>query len=1088
VTLTDSTPGAKIYYVTDGTYPNTGSTIYTAPVKISASETLEAIAIAPGYSQSDDAFAQYLIGSAPVSLFYTAAGDGIPGYSGDGGAATSADLDFPDGTAVDSAGNLYIVDDQNNRIRKVTVATGVITTVAGNGIAGYSGDGKSATAAELSSPTGLAVDTAGNLYIVDDGNNAIRKVTASTGIITTLAGNGNCGFSGDGGPAAKAELCYPTTIAVDSAGDLFIADWGNDRIRKIAAKTGIISTYAGNGGSGTGGNGGPAVNAELSLPRGVAVDTSGNLYIADTNNAEIRKVNSAQIISLVAGTGTRGFTGDGGKATSAELGYPIAVAVDGAGNFYVTDQIYKAVRKVTAASGIINTVVGSKNGYGCDGLAGNIATSDNLCYPGSVSVDNTGNLYIAEPNQNQVVQATATAAPPAAVTATPIFSIAAGTYASPQTLTISDATPGAAIYVTRDGAPPTVQYPAYNGPIDISGAVTVQAIAVAPGHRVSAPVKAAYSITAAPTATISTFAGVGLNGILGAGGPASSAQIGYSTGIAFDAAGNLYLAETSNNVVSMISAKTGFISTVAGNFTPGYSGDGGPATSAQLNSPNGVAVDSAGNIYISDSENVVVRKVDAGSGVISTFAGVFENTGYSGDLGNGGPATSALLNYPLGLAIDSEGNLYIADNGDAEVRKVDAKTGIITAFAGTSYPGYSGDGGFATGTKLEYPIALAFGSNGDLFIADNGESRIRKVSAKTGIISTVAGNGDYGYSGDGLLAKDAQIAPQGLAVDPAGNLYISNWPGAVREISAATSTISTIAGNSSSNLLGDGGSATMALLDDPQGVALDASGNLYIADYGDFRIRKVTFSGPTPTPVFSLAPGAYDGTQTISLLDAVPDAAIYYTTNGAAPTTASARYTDPIAVSATEKLEAIAVAAGRAQSPAASAQYTIVPLAATPTFSLKAGSYAAYEYVKIADTTPGATIYYTTNGTTPTTASTKYTAEIAVQTSETVSAIAVAPGFAASAVASAAYTITLPTAIPVFSPAAGTYASAQSVHIYDGDPGSAIYYTTNGDTPTTASAKYASAISVASSETLKAIAIAPGRSPSGVASAAYVIP
>ena len=248
----------------------------------------------------------------------TVAGSGTAGHGGDGGAATSAGLSAS-GVAVDAVGNLYIADSGNSRIRKVDAVMGIITTVAGNGIAGYSGDGGAATSAQLSPHLqGIVVDAAGNLYIADAGNNRIRKVTAATGVIITVAGNGTTGYSGDGGAATSAELGNSYGVAVDAAGNLYIADNGNSRIRKVDAVTSIITTVAGNGIAGYTGDGGAATSAELDHPQGVGVDAAGNLYIVD--NDRIRKVNAATgAITTVAGSGIAGYSGDGGAATSASL-------------------------------------------------------------------------------------------------------------------------------------------------------------------------------------------------------------------------------------------------------------------------------------------------------------------------------------------------------------------------------------------------------------------------------------------------------------------------------------------------------------------------------------------------------------------------------------------------------------------------------------------------------------------------------------------------------------------------------------------------------------------------------------------------
>jgi uncharacterized repeat protein (TIGR03803 family) len=332
----------------------------------------------------------------------TVAGDGTPNYSGDGGPAISAGINGPDEAVVDSSGNIYIADTGNSRIRKVTSATGIISTVAGNGTFGYSGDGGAATKAEIGYPSGVAVDSAGNIYIADYANERIRKVTVSTGIISTVAGNGTAGYSGDGGAATSAELQHPVGVAVDSAGNIYIADMENNRIRKVTASTGKISTVAGDGTEGYSGDGGAATSAELDYPWEAVVDSAGNIYIADSYNERIRKVTvSTGIISTVAGDGTFGYSGDGGLATSAELGFPTKVAVDSAGNIYIADSDNYRVRKVTALTGIISTVAGDGvQGYSGDGGA---ATAAELTGPTGVALDAAANIYIADGNRIRVV-------------------------------------------------------------------------------------------------------------------------------------------------------------------------------------------------------------------------------------------------------------------------------------------------------------------------------------------------------------------------------------------------------------------------------------------------------------------------------------------------------------------------------------------------------------------------------------------------------------------------------------------------------------------------------------------------------------
>jgi trimeric autotransporter adhesin len=332
------------------------------------------------------------------------AGDGTVGFSGDGGPATLAELYFPQDIVVDGAGNVYIADTWNHRIRKVTASTGVISTVAGNGTEGYSGDGGPATSAELNAPSGVALDGAGNIYIADSDNNRVRKVTASTGVISTVAGNGVKGYSGDGGLATNAELntIYGpgAAVALDAAGNIYIADQFNNRIRKVTVSTGIITTVAGNGTTGYSGDGAAAINAELNGPDGVALDSAGNIYIADTYNYRVRKVTvSTGIISTVAGNGTDTYSGDGGPATSAGIYEPGKIALDAAGNIYIPDMVYY-VRKVTASTGIISTFAGNGT-YSYSGDGGP-ATSAGLYYPVGVAPDTAGNIYIADRDNQRI--------------------------------------------------------------------------------------------------------------------------------------------------------------------------------------------------------------------------------------------------------------------------------------------------------------------------------------------------------------------------------------------------------------------------------------------------------------------------------------------------------------------------------------------------------------------------------------------------------------------------------------------------------------------------------------------------------------
>jgi trimeric autotransporter adhesin len=322
------------------------------------------------------------------------------GYSGDGGQATAAQLHDPTCVAFDNTGDMYIADYQNNRIRSVSHSTGIISTVAGNGVQGYSGDGGQASAAEFYSPSGVAFDNSGNLYIVDAENYRIREVNASTGIITTIAGDGTAGGVGDNGQATAAEInCYG--IAVDNGGDVFIADYGNSKIRLVTHSTGIITTIAGTGTNGSGGDGGQAKAAELNYAIGVGLDAAGNIYIADYANNKIREVSkSSGIINTIAGNGTQSYSGDGGQATAAELYYPTAIAVDASSNVYICDQYNNRIREITFTSGIINTIAGNGTlGFSGDGGP---ATASELNHPYGLSLDASANIYISDEFNNVI--------------------------------------------------------------------------------------------------------------------------------------------------------------------------------------------------------------------------------------------------------------------------------------------------------------------------------------------------------------------------------------------------------------------------------------------------------------------------------------------------------------------------------------------------------------------------------------------------------------------------------------------------------------------------------------------------------------
>jgi PKD repeat protein len=361
--------------------------------------------------------------------------------------------------------------------------------------------------------------------------------------------------------------------------------------------------------------------------------------------------------------------------------------------------------------------------------------------------------------------------------------------------------------------------------------------------------------------TISTVAGSANTNCDGAGdgGQATNATLCEPHSMCLDAVGNIYIADAYNHCIRKVSYSTGIISTIAGTGWSGYSGDGGAATSAKLNLPWGVCVDASGNVYIADRNNSVVRKITVSTGIITTIAG----NGTFGDSGDGGLATNASIYLLSGICLDASGNIYFSDNYNHKIRKVTIATGIINSIAGTGIAGYSGDGGNAIYAQLNTPNGVSIDAIGNIYIADAVNYCIRKINSSTGIISTVAGNGIPGFSGDGGIATSAQMSPNGVFVDFAGNIYLGELA-RVRKITASTGIINTIAGNGILGFSGDGGNAINAQLKNASVVSVDQSGNLFIADQTNRRIRKVSNNQPYCDFNYSINNMVVDFTRTNS--------------------------------------------------------------------------------------------------------------------------------------------------------------------------------------------------------------------------------
>jgi uncharacterized protein (TIGR03437 family) len=656
-------------------------------------------------------------------------------------AAAKASVGDPTRVAVDAAGNVYF--SSLHSIFKVD-SSGTMTRFAGNGRPGNSGDGGQATSAQLMFPMGLAVDAAGNVFVADRDANVVRRI-APTGIIQTVAGNGTPGYQGDFGPATAAQLNAPFAVAVDPLGTgIFIADFNNQVVRKVMTN-GTIFTYAGNGTRGYFGDGGGALSAWFDGPEGVAVDANGVLYIADTFNGRIRRVATDSTITTVAGLGSTGvFGGDNGPPASAALSLPTDVAVDRSGNPYIADFGNSRVRVV--ANAVITTVAGRNNGAPI--VEGEEAVNTRLNGPTGVAVDRNGNFYFVEAG------------------------IGSGT-------------------------------------------------GLARGD---------YKVwKVSSTGIMTTLAGNGLPSYAGDGASATTAQFDTPTGVAIDASGGVLIADSQNQRLRKVAR--GIVTTIAGTGTVGFNGEVVLPSSAQFNTPRGVAADASGNYYVADTGNRRVREGQPG-GNLFTKAG----NGNASYFGDGLAATQASVNQPEGVAVDTAGNLYIADTFDNVVRKVTAD-GVIHTIAGFGTPGFSGDGGAATSARLNRPRSVAVDALGNVYVADTGNNRIRKIDA-LGNISTVAGDGSTDLiPADGVATQQGLADPRGVAVDRAGNVYVAETGhNRVRKISPA-GTITTIAGNGQCCYTGDGGLGTAAQLNQPWGLAVDSAGNVYVADSGNNAIR-----------------------------------------------------------------------------------------------------------------------------------------------------------------------------------------------------------------------------------------------------------
>ncbi|HXP83253.1 MAG TPA: IPT/TIG domain-containing protein [Bryobacteraceae bacterium] len=751
------------------------------------------------------------LAATPLRAQYTisvAAGTGRTPGSGDGGPATQANID-PRGVAVDGAGNLYLADNTPGRIRKVD-PTGTITSIAGGGTnfpTSSSLPGSKILAGNLA---GIAADSAGNVYFADDGALVVKltpaglgsafsnlpseavavdragnvyssdgfaqviKVTPA-GVVTTVAGTGSAGYTGDNGPGVSAQLNHPNGMRVDSSGNVYIADTGNHIIRKVSP-SGTITTVAGTPKTGGYlGDGGPATAAQLNGPNDVAVDGAGNLYIADSRNAVIRKVDTSGIITTIAGNGTGGESGDGGPALSAQLNTPQFLALDATGRIYFSDVGNARVRLLTPAQGAAPATITSLSP--ASELAGGpdftVTVNGTNFVSGAAVQWNGASLATTFVSATQLSAQVSGSLIAAAGSARITVVNPGGTTSTAFTFTISvplaDPANGGYTISVAAGTGRT-PYSGDNGPA-LQANMDPRGVAVdGAGNLYLADNSGGRIRKVNPASTITSIAGGGTSFPTTTSLPGNQILAGNLAGIAADSAGNVYFADDDALVVKLTSAgmgsafsnlpseavtvdqagnvyssdgfaqiikvtPAGAVTTVAGTGSLGYSGDNGPGVSAQLFHPNGMRVDSSGNVYIADTGNHIIRKVSP-SGTIATVAGTPKTGGY---LGDGGPATAAQLNGPNDVAVDGAGNLYIADSRNAVIRKVDT-SGIITTIAGSGTGGESGDGGPALSAQLNTPLFLALDATGRIYFSDYGNARIRLLTppAQTTPPATIA--------------------------------------------------------------------------------------------------------------------------------------------------------------------------------------------------------------------------------------------------------------------------------------------------------------------------------------------------------------
>jgi uncharacterized protein (TIGR03437 family) len=608
-----------------------------------------------------------------------------------------------------------------------TAPSYLIETVAGAGE-----EGGPATDVALGGLEGLAVDRAGKIYLADAAANRVWKLDLGSRTLEPFAGTGVAGFSGDGGPAREARLNRPYDVAVDARGNLYIADFGNGRVRRVAPD-GRIETVAG-GGSSAPADGLAARNARLGGPRNLTVDSAGAVYFSDFLEHRVWALTPSGALFLLAGVGIAGYAGDG-TAGQTLLNGPAGLALDRTGGLYIADSGNGRVRRLLG--GRIETVL------------------EGVPWPVSVAIDSAGVLYVASAGARAVLRLPpdGRAAPLAAeIPLEDLRAVASG--------------PDGALYVADRRR---LWLVSSRGEVRrLAGMDAVDpGTVLATRTRLFGPIGVA--LDDAGDLLIAEEGRKAIRKLDAAGLLAAVAAAGLWDPVAVvpAGAGDLFVADYLGHRVVKVTAR-GTVVPVAGTGEAGFSGDGGPALGARLDRPRGLALDGRGNLYVADSGNHRVRMITP-AGDITTLAG----TGSAGGQGDGGPARQAQLDTPTGLAVDAEGNLYVAERGGHRIRRIDP-AGRISTMAGTGRPGYGGDGGAAREAWLDSPAGVAVDRDGNLYIADTGNHRVRYVT-REGRIRTIAGDGTAGFAGDGGPAHLARLnSPAAVAVDPQGRIYVAD--------------------------------------------------------------------------------------------------------------------------------------------------------------------------------------------------------------------------------------------------------------------------------------------------------------------------